>query len=417
MNPLSYLTGADTSLYRIHEPEESREQTRRWLARRLGAAIRKAHNGTSILRAAILLPMAICITLGADTPGSQSGAGLARSGPPVPRDMITSSGCAVHNIPQMAAGYSLMLAGRFADAYSTFERGLVEVEKGKAPTPTRACLLSMMGFAELQQGHFATAVRWFERALALDLPAGALVACLTSNLATAYFEAGQTDMAEVTALRAARLSNEVFSSEGPEILFAQATLAAVHLRRGDGARAEPVLKRILSRAESTWGGTSYEASLAAGNLAMAYLVQRQYTKAQSLFERSLDALRRHPNRAVHEIATTEVSLALACAAGGRRREAAKWLERAMASAEQALNSDDPAFAIVVERSANALFLLKDYESGRQRYEQALTLLQRIYGLRSQPALEAFERYEWFLRDAKDKSRARDVADRRRELMR
>jgi tetratricopeptide (TPR) repeat protein len=162
---------------------------------------------------------------------------------------------------------------------------------------------------------------------------------------------------------------------------------------------------------------SYEAALAAGNLAVAYLVQRQYTKAQSLFERSLDALRRQPNRAVYEIATTEASLALACAAGGRRRDAARWLERALSSAEHDLNSKDPMFGIVVERVANGLFLLKDSERGRQRYEQALTLLQTIYGRRSEPELDAMQRYEELLRYADDKSRALDVADRRRDLLR
>ena len=369
----------------------------------------------------VLVATAMSAPLCADTrwrqhsaKASQSSDVSNRSAGRVARDPMLNSGCVVQLSPQLSSAYELMVAGRLADAYAAFDTALKQAESDVSQDATaKACLMNFIGLLALQQASFSAAAESFRRGLALNPPVPSLVACLTSNLAVATFELGEIERAEETADRAVRLSAQAFGPGHTETLFAQATLAAIHVMRGDSARAQPVFRRILSEVEKTWGVSSYEASVAASNLAVAYLADQQYERARSLLERSVETLTSNPGRAVHELAMNQASLALAFAGTGRRRNAQFWIDRAVGTAERDLGSAHPCLPAVLERTATASFLIKDHGMGRQRFEQAVALLGSLYGQSSPLVRDALGRYADLLRFAKDKAGARDVEDRRR----
>jgi hypothetical protein len=99
----------------------------------------------------------------------------------------------------------------------------------------------------------------------------------------------------------------------------------------------------------------------------------------------------------------------------RSQETNKWLDRALLSAERALSPEHPSFAVLLERAANARFLLRDYDSGRQLLDRAIELREIRYGPGSQPVLEALQHYSDLLRFAKDSTRAKQLEKRRKAL--
>jgi tetratricopeptide (TPR) repeat protein len=205
----------------------------------------------------------------------------------------------------------------------------------------------------------------------------------------------------------------VFGPDDEETLFPLTVLAFIRVARGDFASAEPVLRRVLALAERDSNGSSYLRAVAAGNLGFIYFVNRQYAMAQALFQKSLAGLEQNSIRAHDQIPLTQALLAGSYAAEGRRREANMWLERALAHAQQELRRDDPMLAVVFERGAVAKFCLKDYESGWKLFDRAIAVLEARYGPGSPPLLGALERYSSLLRLAKDKTRARQLEERRK----
>jgi tetratricopeptide (TPR) repeat protein len=322
--------------------------------------------------------------------------------------------CSAKQGPQIAEVHKLVLTGRLVEAEATFQAALEGEKRSDSADPvTRACLMNMIGYAELQQRRPDVAAKWFQRGLELNSLPESLVVRLTSNLASAYVETRELDRADETGRRALRLAAHVFGSDHEETLFPQTVLAGVHVLRGDFDRAEPVCRRVLYETERKWGASSYEASVAAGNLAVIYLKQHRYTQAQVHFEKSLHGLRINQMTARDEIPVAEAGLALSYAAGGRAREADMLLEQALASAEAELGPADPAFAAILELGANARFFLKDYDSAKQLFERAIAVLETHYGPGSPPVLGGLERYAGLLRAAKDKTRARQVDERRK----
>ena len=324
--------------------------------------------------------------------------------------------CLLNNGEQVSESHTSAFTGNFKKAKSRFQAALEQEEQRESGhAETKGCLMNLIGYVELQERHPTVAAEWFRRALKLsDLPSP-LVARLTSNLASAYLDAGQLDHAEETARRALNVAVRAFGSEHPETLFPQATLAGVHFVRGDFARAEPVYRRVLHQAERMWGASAYEVSLAAGNLAMIYLAQNRYAQARVHFEKALSGLRNNLMRANDEIPLIQAGLALTYAAEGKAGEATLVLEQALASAEKELGSTDPSFAVILERGATAQYLLKDYALGRHLFERAITVLKTCYGPESQPVMEASQRYTKLFRAAGDESRAGLNDDRRRPL--
>jgi tetratricopeptide (TPR) repeat protein len=344
---------------------------------------------------------------------SQDGPGP--SGRPVVRTAAGKHGCVLSS-RESAEGHRLIEAGHFAEAGAKLQAVLEAVETGGGPERRdRACLMTMIGMAELQQLHLGLALRWFERALELKpLPDG-LVALLTGNLASVYSDLNQLGRAEELVRQAINLYAHAFGPDDPETLIPQATLAFIYVARGEYASAEPIVRRVLYQAERAWSPTSYEIAVATGNLGFIYLEQGKYAPARKLFERALTGLEISPMRAKDEIPLTQAFLAVSCAAGGRRQQAKMWLERALAYATTELSTEDPSLALILERGAMTQFFLKDYDSGSQLFERVITLLEEQHGRWSQPVQGALERYSSVLRKARDKSRAGQLKAQRKQV--
>jgi tetratricopeptide (TPR) repeat protein len=122
-------------------------------------------------------------------------------GPPI-RDKATNEACLVTST-EMAEGKNLVSAGRLVEGRAKLESALAGLERAGAPDSiSHACLMNAIGFVELQQRRADLAIEWFQRALELKPRSGALLARLTTNLASAYSDLKQVDHAEGLARRA-----------------------------------------------------------------------------------------------------------------------------------------------------------------------------------------------------------------------
>ena len=207
---------------------------------------------------------------------------------------------------------------------------------------------------------------------------------MNSNLALAYLDLGQPDRAQELATNAVSLLERAFGSGHPETLVSETTLALVYSDRGEFARAEPLLRRILHRSEQTWGPSSARVADAAHDLAMLYFAQFRFGMARDLLKKSMAALQSNPIRDKGEIPLVAAALAISCAASGHTREANAWLEQALAAARLEVSSQDPAVAMIFERSAVARFYLKEYDSGRQLFDQSVAWLEVHQGPTRRP---------------------------------
>jgi hypothetical protein len=72
--------------------------------------------------------------------------------------------------------------------------------------------------------------------------------------------------------------------------------------------------------------------------------------------------------------------------------------------------------VILERGAVARFYLKDYDSARQLYDQAIAWFEAYHGPQSPQVLDALERYATTLRTAGDKTRAGKLEARRSALL-
>jgi tetratricopeptide (TPR) repeat protein len=245
------------------------------------------------------------------------------------RDTVMDGVCRVKELLYLTEGYELVAAGRFAEGEASFRLALDTVERGgPGDAVTRACLINLIGFAALQQRSFQIAAGWFERGLDLRPLPDALAVRLTSNLAIASFDLQQFDRAEKLARRAASIASQAFGSDDPEMLVPLATLASVYFARGNHARAEPRLRRVLYQMEKASGAASYETSSAAGNLAMLYLHQRRYNEAKALLEKSL---------AVRVARSQFPDITGVDLARGRQRSNERALSRLQATAPERIN--------------------------------------------------------------------------------
>jgi tetratricopeptide (TPR) repeat protein len=351
----------------------------------------------------VLLGSAPAIVFSAEAP---------QTGNVVPQTI--SRTCARQNA-NVAQLYSLLTEGRYAEAQAKLPQALATAEQDDSPNQAyRACVMGMLGFTNLQLRRPERAAEWYHRALDLKpLPAD-LQALLTGNLAHALFDANQLERAEEVARQAIALLERAFGPESPEVLFPRVILASVQVRRGEYAIAEPVFRRALDEAERSWGPSSYEAAQGAANLASIHLMQGRYALARGLYQKSLAGLQRNPMRAIDEVPLVYSNLALSCAAGGARREADVWLQRALESG-QGLGPEHPAVPVILERAAATRFFQKQYGDSWALFERAIALFETRYGARSTEVLGAMERYSGYLRSARDKSRARDLEKRRKAL--
>lgn len=311
--------------------------------------------------------------------------------------------------------YALFKAGRFVEASRRLQAAFDALTTKGADTKTLACLMIVIGLSEQRAQRPRLALDWFQRALELKELPEALISAINCNLSQTYRDLRQLDRAEEVARKTVALSERAFGPGHPETLFPQTTLALVYADRGELARAEPVLRRILYQSEQLWGPSSNPVAQAAYDLAMLYFSQLRFELARELLKKTIAALRANPVRDKGEIPLVTASLAVSCAAGGHTREANTWLEQALASAKHEVSPQDPAVALIFERGAVARFYLKDHDSGRQLFDQAIAWSEAHHGSSSPPVLGALERYAETLRSIGDKAGARKIEARRSAL--
>ncbi|HYI93381.1 MAG TPA: tetratricopeptide repeat protein [Bryobacteraceae bacterium] len=333
----------------------------------------------------------------------------------------SSSGTGVHHkkITDFCAGrvesshreLAFVRAGRYGEARPGLERAIAVAEQTKSTdTAALGCLITAIGFVDIELGRPQEAADWYRRALQLAPLPDDLQALLTNNLANAYLDSLQLDRAEETARRAIRLYERAFGTASSELVFPQLLLASVYARRGEYAVAEPVYRRVLHSSERSWSASSYEATHAANVLASLYLAQGRHELARELFARALVGLRTPTVGTKDEVAVVQAALAATCAAGGRLREAEVYVQQALAAVQE-LGEESRLMPEILDRTVIALFYLKQYERAWQVFDRATRLIEVHQG--SEAHMVRFDAYSRLARAVKDKLWAKQIEARRK----
>jgi tetratricopeptide (TPR) repeat protein len=157
----------------------------------------------------------------------------------------------------------------------------------------------------------------------------------------------------------------------------QATLAEVHLRCGEPARAEELLRSALSAYEEADGPRSERVATVLTTLGNALSQQRRAAEAEPLHRRSLEILKSRPSVDPGDLATANMNLGMLLHAYlGRSDEAGPYLEAAVASF-RASGRDKPTLAMALSNLA-----LYDRAHGRDAdadalYREAIAIAREV----------------------------------------
>lgn len=227
-------------------------------------------------------------------------------------------------------------------------------------------------------------------------------------------EAGALELAE----RAAAMFEKLFGADDIGVASALETRGAVHLRRGDLARAEADDLRELAILEKALGSRHEALTRPLNALSVVYHGKGDFRRALAMAERALAITEAtvgpdHPNvatllnnaaearRALGEVAPAEALLRRALAIreralgpghpdvaislenlavlvfeGGHGPEARTLLERALAIEEKAHGPDDPALVTVLNNIAFQTEATNDLATAERTYLRALTIAER-----------------------------------------
>ena len=140
----------------------------------------------------------------------------------------------------MAEAGMLQKNQRFEAAYAAFERGLSQIPI--ANSEQRARVMTQLGLAAFNAGRPADAVRWSERAIALN-PRGAVLMTALSTAGLGYAGLGKLEQSEQARLRALELATRAGNKDAAARYMAQ--VAETRRRRGQLVEAMQMCERAL----------------------------------------------------------------------------------------------------------------------------------------------------------------------------
>ena len=180
--------------------------------------------------------------------------------------------------------------------------------------------------------------------------------------------------AESYLRRAVDLHGRLPDVDPAERLRALDALGAVHVARGDLARAEPVLRDALLTADALLGPDHDDLGPYLNSLAHVLFKRRRYADAEPVLAR-LVALKRRLGDEHPEVAAVVANLALVHEALQRYESAETLWRCALAIRERSLPDDSPAVSMAREH-------LADMCAANGRPEEAIPLRERALAVRS-----------------------------------
>jgi CHAT domain-containing protein/Tfp pilus assembly protein PilF len=191
--------------------------------------------------------------------------------------------------------------GQYGKAEDLYQRSLAISEKVFGPEHQDvATVLSNLGLFYIAQGQYAKAEPLFQRSLAIREkalgPEHPDVAVSLMNLALAYSQQGNDETAESLNKRGLAILESSLGTNHPEFATALNNLAEAYAAQGTRGKivdAGQLHWRALSIREKTLGPEHQAVAESYGNLAalyelaVLYKLERDYTKAEQFYQRSL----------------------------------------------------------------------------------------------------------------------------------
>jgi tetratricopeptide (TPR) repeat protein len=198
-------------------------------------------------------------------------------------------------------------------------------------------------------------------------PTDKALAPLLANLALSlHFEARGAE-ADPLVRRALAIAEESGDRHLTGIMLN--TLGVVLSGEREFARAEPLLRRSVAVLEEAEGADSFEAAQAANNLATIYADTRQYLKAEEVFSRVLPIFEKRLGSEDPLYAMALSSMFNVLYKLHRAQEGEPYLRRALAIGERKFPG--------TLKMANLEHCLAALEESRQNYNEAARLLEKV----------------------------------------
>lgn len=166
----------------------------------------------------------------------------------------------------------------------------------------------------------------------------------------------------------------------PAVAASLHDLGTLLVQSGDHAGAEAALNEALALRESLHGTSSAEAALTAGSLAQLSYARGEYAKAEPLFTRELDTLRRLAPG--HEEATSDALNDLAMTIQQTRSDyagARVLLRESLEIRRKLFTGAHPKIAQSLNNLGMAHFRLKEYVPAEALFRESLAMNRKLFG--------------------------------------
>eukprot|EP00873_Tetraselmis_striata_P004194 jgi/Tetstr1/424458/TSEL_014987.t1 len=196
-----------------------------------------------------------------------------------------------------------------------------------------------------------------------------------------HLRMGDLAGAEGLLKRALDISEQQLGPRHPSTATSLNNLAQLHQGKGDYAAAQPLMERVLDIREGQLGPRHPHTAASLGNLAHLHKAKGDYTAAGQLYERALDIMEqqlgpRHPGTA-----TSLNNLAALHQAKGDYVAAQPLYERALDICEQQLGPRHPDTATSLSNLAHLYEAKGDYAAAQPLMERALDIMEQQLGPR------------------------------------
>jgi len=263
--------------------------------------------------------------------------------------------------------------GEYREAEALFRQRLENLEGIREASDLEHGSAAMdLAIVLREQGHYAEAIEWYERAFKRLVPlknAEELVVLNVNGLALCQIELGRFDKAESTirfAIRAIQDYPAISADTHALVLSTQAYAYRKQNRLGD---AENTYRRALELLRRHFGEDHKEIARTLGNLGGLAKEKGNLQEAEKLFRQSLVMYEKTIGSNRKDIALALNNLAAIYQETGRANEAEPLLARAIELASRTEGKGNPRLVFPLANQAAILI-------NQKRYEEALPILER-----------------------------------------
>lgn len=250
-------------------------------------------------------------------------------------------------------------------------------QPAQAGLPEECAALFERGNQYYQHGDYPKAVEFLERAARIAEnafgPQGPNVSLVYNTLSAAYLAQGRFADAEPFVLRALQIRERNVGPNSPDLVPVLNNAALLYDNQGRYGEAEALYKRVLAIQQANVGPDHPSVAISLGNLANLYQHQGRYGEAENSYRRALAIVEKafgpeHPN-----LLFIIDNLAALYGNEERHDDATRLFQRSIAIKEKALGPDNPAVAVTL---TNTAFLYD--EDGR--FAEAEQLYRRVLAI-------------------------------------